>query len=36
MDNEMVNFIEIHMLNDGYLDGDEGSKKEDQDGGLNF
>lgn len=29
MDNEMVNFIEIHMLNDGYLDGDEGSKKDD-------
>ena len=36
MDNEMVNFIEIHMLNDGYLDGDEGSKKDDQDGGLNY
>lgn len=36
MDNEMVNFIEIHMLNDGYLDGEEGSNKNDQDGGLNY
>ena len=36
MDNEMVNFIEIHMLNDGYLEGDEGSKNNDQEGGLNY
>ena len=35
MDNEMVNFIEIHMLNDGYLDGEEGSKNN-EDGGLNY
>lgn len=36
MDNEMANFIGIHMLNDGYLEGDENSKNNDQDGGLNF
>lgn len=36
MDNEMANFIGIHMLNDGYLEGDDNSKNNDQDGGLNF
>jgi len=29
MDNEMANFIGIHMLNDGYLEGDENSKNND-------
>lgn len=35
MNNEMANFIGIHMLNDGYVDGEEPDKT-DQDGGLNF
>lgn len=37
MNNEMANFIGIHMLNDGYLEGEESPKKNDpQDGGLNY
>lgn len=36
MDNEMANFIGIHMLNDGYLEGEQNSKNGDQDGGLNY
>jgi hypothetical protein len=32
MDNEMANFIGIHMLNDGYLEGEDGSKNNDQEG----
>ena len=36
MDNEMANFIGIHMLNDGYLEGEENSNKNDPDGGLNY
>ena len=35
MNNEMANFIGIHMLNDGYIDGEEPSNK-DQEGGLNY
>ena len=35
MDNEMANFIGIHMLNDGYLEGEENSKNNDQEG-LNY
>jgi hypothetical protein len=35
MNNEMANFIGIHMLNDGYVDGEEPETK-DQEGGLNF
>jgi len=27
MNNEMANFIGIHMLNDGYLDGEEPENK---------
>jgi hypothetical protein len=33
MNNEMANFIGIHMLNDGY-DGDDPEK--DQEGGMNY
>ena len=29
MNNEMANFIGIHMLNDGYLDGEEPHEKPD-------
>lgn len=29
MNNEMANFIGIHMLNDGYLDGEEPADKPD-------
>lgn len=36
MNNEMANFIGIHMLNDGYLDGEEPADKPDQDGGLTY
>ena len=36
MNNEMANFIGIHMLNDGYLDGEEPPDKPDQEGGLTF
>lgn len=32
----MANFIGIHMLNDGYLDGEEPADKPDQDGGLTY
>lgn len=35
MNTEMANFIGIHMLNDGYIDGEEVEKGE-NDGGLNF
>jgi len=35
MNNEMANFIGIHMLNDGYMDGEEGSKNQEE-GGLTF
>lgn len=35
MNNEMANFIGIHMLNDGYTDGDD-PEKQDQEGGLNY
>ena len=34
MNNEMANFIGIHMLNDGCLD--ETEKQNDDDGGLNY
>lgn len=33
MNNEMANFIGIHMLNDGYQEGEE---PKDQDGGLTY
>lgn len=36
MNNEMANFIGIHMLNDGYLDGEEPQDKGDQEGGLTY
>ena len=36
MNNEMANFIGIHMLNDGYLDGEEPENKPEQDGGLTY
>jgi hypothetical protein len=37
MNNEMANFIGIHMLNDGYVEGEESPKKNDpQDGGLTY
>ena len=36
MNNEMANFIGIHMLNDSYLDGEEPNDKQDQDGGLTY
>ena len=32
----MANFIGIHMLNDGYIDGENPSEKPDQEGGLTF
>ena len=35
MNNEMANFIGIHMLNDGYVDGEEKEKSE-QEGGLTY
>lgn len=35
MNNEMANFIGIHMLNDGYVDGEDPENK-DQEGGLNY
>lgn len=35
MNNEMANFIGIHMLNDGYVDGEEPEGKGEE-GGLNF
>jgi len=34
MDNEMANFIGIHMLNDGYLEGED--SKNNDDGGRNY
>ena len=37
MNNEMANFIGIHMLNDGYIDGAEkDSKATNDEGGLTF
>ena len=36
MNNEMANFIGIHMLNDGYLDGDQPAEKPDAEGGLTY
>jgi transcription initiation factor IIE alpha subunit len=37
MNNEMANFIGIHMLNDGYVDGTEKeSKATNDEGGLTF
>lgn len=36
MNNEMANFIGIHMLNDGYLEGEEPQGKDDQEGGLTY
>jgi hypothetical protein len=36
MNNEMANFIGIHMLNDGYVDGENPDENNDQDGGLNY
>ena len=37
MNNEMANFIGIHMLNDGYVDGEEPDEgKGDQEGGLTY
>ncbi len=35
MNNEMANFIGIHMLNDGYMEGEEGSKNNEE-GGLTY
>lgn len=35
MNTEMANFIGIHMLNDGYTEGDE-ANKDDHEGGLNY
>lgn len=35
MNNEMANFIGIHMLNDGYAD-DEDPENKDNEGGLNY
>jgi hypothetical protein len=35
MNNEMANFIGIHMLNDGYVEGAEPENK-DQEGGLTY
>lgn len=32
----MANFIGIHMLNDGYLEGEETPVKPDQEGGLTY
>ena len=36
MNNEMANFIGIHMLNDGYLEGEEPQGRDDQEGGLTY
>ena len=36
MNNEMANFIGIHMLNDGYVDGEEEPEKAEQEGGLTY
>lgn len=37
MNNEMANFIGIHMLNDGYVEGEDSPKKNDPlEGGLNY
>jgi len=36
MNNEMANFIGIHMLNDGFVDGEEQDNKADAEGGLTY
>jgi len=36
MNNEMANFIGIHMLNDGYIEGDDQEQKPDNEGGLTY
>lgn len=36
MNNEMANFIGIHMLNDGYIEGEEPQDKNEQEGGLTY
>lgn len=36
MNHEMANFISIHMLNDGYIDGEEQTEKAEQEGGLTY
>ena len=36
MNHEMANFISIHMLNDGYIDGEEQAEKAEQEGGLTY
>jgi len=36
MNHEMANFISIHMLNDGYLEGEEPPDRPDQEGGLTY
>ena len=35
MNNEMANFIGIHMLNDGYIEGED-QDKPDNEGGLTY
>jgi hypothetical protein len=35
MNNEMANFIGIHMLNDGYMEGEDPDNKEGE-GSLNY
>ena len=36
MNNEMANFIGIHMLNDGYIEGEDQENKPDNEGGLTY
>ena len=36
MNNEMINFIGIHMLNDGQLEGDDQQRQLEQEGGLTY